>query len=519
MKIALSQKRVFMNNPKKNFEYLKRDIEKAIGKADLVVFGELSLSGALYGERQVNETIIDTLLKYQKEVIALSKEIPIVWGNIFQAQDTYINTLFYAEKGKLVAYAFEDEPLEVKLKNKTLVFSHTTQDTQHLNVLLGMRPYQHDVQTDIFTNTICLGQDGLYNNGHEVYVLDTVGYVSIKDQTQYLNESFQIIDLNHIQSSPYQKPTVLDMLLKGIQYFDEENLSYKPQWIVGVSGGLDSAVSVALLTLALGKERVHGVTMPGPHTRDISLQNAHHLFKKLDITHETVDINAMVEATLSSLNYDTIEGLAYENIQARLRGHTLMSIASLINGVVSNNGNRIEAALGYATLYGDAIGALSLLADLTKLEVGQIAQNINDKMQDEIIPHNLIPNIDAYQVNWGFAPSAELSKDQFDPMKWGYHDHLVNFLLEYGPEQVLSMYLDQSIYETEMGRFLKAYNLSDEAFIEDLEWVVRQLNTAIYKRIQTPPILKVSTLGFSPEAQLPLFTTDQYNRLKEKILN
>lgn len=185
MKIALSQKRVFMNNPKKNFEYLKRDIEKAIGKADLVVFGELSLSGALYGERQVNQAIIDTLLKYQKEVIALSKEIPIVWGNIFQAQDTYINTLFYAKKGKLVAYAFEDEPLEVKLKNKTLVFSHTTQNTQHLNVLLGMRPYQHDVHTDIFTNTICLGQDGLYNNGHKVYVLDTVGYVSINDQTQY----------------------------------------------------------------------------------------------------------------------------------------------------------------------------------------------------------------------------------------------------------------------------------------------------------------------------------------------
>lgn len=523
MRIAISQKRLYMNQPEKNFELLKQDVLESKGKADLIVFSELALSSALYGHRLVNDALIKLLLEKQKEVIKLSKHIPIVFGNIMIVGDQYYNALFYAKDGKLEAYGFEEEPFDFKLKNLDFIVSHEAVETDKINIVLGLKPYNKDLNHEIYPNTIYVGSDGLYNNGNEVYVLDDYGYVSYKNKCQYLENGMyenktNIIDLKDLSYNKRHNHTILNHLIKGIKYFDEENLSYKPKWIVGVSGGLDSALSVTLLTLALGKERVHGVTLPGPYTRDISLQNANHLFNVLDISHETIQIHAMVDATVASMNVEKIEGLAYENIQARLRGHSLMTIASIINGVVSNNGNKIESALGYATLYGDAIGAFSILADLTKLEVGNLASEINETYHKEIIPTNLIPNIENYAVRFGFAPSAELSQDQFDPMKWGYHDHLVPYLLEHSIERFMEQLIDNSVYDLEMGHYLKQYNLSKSEIIEDLEWVYRQINTAVFKRTQTPPVLKVSGNGFTPEAQVPLYYSSEYIKLKNKYL-
>lgn len=516
MKIAISQKRLYMNNPQKNFDLLKADVNKAIGKADLIVFSELSLSSTLIGDRIVNDTLLNTLSKLQKQVIKLSQDIPIVWGNLHQMQGEAFNALFYAKEGQLESYGFEDEPFEFTLNNQTFTVSHDPMVTPNLNLVLGMHPYEHEKISETYPNTLKVGSDGLSNNGHEVYQLDNFGYLNYKNKTQIFYDDFIIIDTQNINTTPVPKPTLLDHLIKGIQYFDEENLAYKPTWLVGVSGGLDSALSVTLLTLALGKARVHGVSMPGPFTREITLKNAQHLFKALDISHETIDIKPMVDATVSAMNHGDITGLAYENIQARLRGHTLMTLASLKNGIVSNNGNKIEAALGYATLYGDAIGGLSLLGDLTKLEVGQLAKEINQKK--EIIPNNLIPNINPDKIEWEFAPSAELSEGQFDPMKWGYHDLLIPYLMENSVESFLEKVLDTTLFKTPLGQYLKGYQLSPEAFIQDLEWVVRSLNLAVYKRIQTPPVLKVSRIGFGVEPQVPLMYSDKYQLLKDKIL-
>lgn len=199
-----------------------------------------------------------------------------------------------------------------------------------------------------------------------------------------------------------------------------------------------------------------------------------------------------------------------------------MSVSSLENAVVSNNGNKIEVALGYATLYGDAIGALAILGDLTKMEVGKVAQSLNEIAQAEIVPQNLIPLDEATHVSWEFAPSAELKDDQFDPMKWGYHDALIEFLQKDSLEDLLASYLDGTIYHTKLGSYLKAYQLDKpEAFIEDLKWVIRTMNVAVYKRIQMPPIVSVSNYAYGMtyrESQLPQTYTQKQRALIESIL-
>lgn len=393
-------------------------------------------------------------------------------------------------------------------------------------IFLTSNIYKHDKPIKRYTNSILVSGVGIYNDGREVFGLLGDSYFDFHTYVANANNAFEeellIQDTGYLIEY-FNEPTseILPFILPMIEMFDEEHLSFKPKWLVGVSGGLDSAVSFALLTLALGEDRVHGVTMPGEFTRDLTLSNAHHLATKLNVTLEEIAIGDMVDSTISSLtNYNKVEGLSHENIQARLRGHTLMSVASLVNGVVCNNGNKIETALGYATIYGDTIGALSVLADLTKIEVGQLALEINEAYEEEVIPVNIIPNVLADKIEWDFAPSAELSDNQFDPFKWGYHDALIVYLLGNSPESVLAMYLDNSIYETDFGRYMKHFGMDNpNDFIKDFEWLLKTVNGASFKRLQTPPILRVSKQGFGFENQGDIYFTDEYKKLKKQILN
>ncbi len=543
MKIALGQIRIISNNPKHNFEQMKDFIMNAIEQdMDLIIFGELSLPGIFVSKRNLNQDYIDEVLSYNREIIALSQEIDIIWGSYDQEDFQLYNSALLASKGKLVDKAykyhldvsiFEDQIFSPKEGS----FSYPIDDEDYIvsldhhqshTIYITKQVYQHDVRIKHIDNSILVSGVGIYNDGKHVQGLQGQSYMMYHNHLSEANNVFEsellTQDTNYLIefiNVPNQK--ILPNILAIIEMFDQEHLAFKPTWIVGVSGGLDSSVSLALLTLALGESRVHGVTMPGHFTRDITLSNAYHLAKKLNVSFEEIPIQKMVDATVHALNqtsYDKVEGLAYENIQARLRGHTLMSVASLRNGVVANNGNKVETALGYATLYGDAIGALSLLADLTKLEVGQLALEINEAFDMEVIPLNLIPNVTANEIIWDFAPSAELSEGQFDPFKWGYHDHLISYLMDHSVSSVLEMYLDKSIFDTSFGMYMSQYHLDTDAkaFVDDLEWLAKTIQGASFKRIQTPPFLKLSSTSFGVDNQTTFYQTEKYQALKKLIL-
>lgn len=543
MRIALGQSRIISNNPKENYENIKFFIEDLIDQnVDLLIFGELSLPGIFVNKRNLTQDYIEEVLSYNEKIIALSKDIDIIFGT-YEYDDNLFNAAIYASKGKRVdsarksnldvsiyedqVFKAESKEFKIKIVDEEYTVSLDNHDTKHVYITNNV--YAHDIPLVHLDNSIMVSGVGIYNDGKQVHGLQGNSYMMYHGHLTEANNVFEeeilVQDTTHlIEFLNVPNDDILPNVLPIIEMFDQEHLSFKPTWIVGVSGGLDSSVSLALLTLALGEDRVHGVTMPGNYTRDITKSNAQHLADKLHISFEVLPIKKMVDATVTSLQdneYENIEGLTLENIQARLRGHTLMSVSSLKNGVIANNGNKIETSLGYATLYGDAIGALSLLADLTKLEVGKLALEINEAYEDAVIPTNLIPQISENSIEWEFAPSAELADDQFDPFKWGYHDHLITYLLNHSSESVLEMYLDNTIQDTSFGKYMAQYDLHNnpQAFIEDLEWLLRTLQAASFKRIQTPPFLRLSSTSFGIDNQTTVYQTEKYKTLKEKILS
>lgn len=203
----------------------------------------------------------------------------------------------------------------------------------------------------------------------------------------------------------------------------------------------------------------------------------------------------------------------------------LSTFAQVEGGVIMNNGNKVEVMMGYATLYGDAIGAISPIGDVTKVQLFAIAREINRIFDTEIVPFNLIPKETADGFSWETMPSAELKDAQTDPMKWFYHDWLVNKLVDYpgfATERIMERYLEDRLLGSEIGKWIRFYGLDDPAaFIEDLEWVLHQMSISVFKRIQMPPNITLTrgSFGFDFRENQALYEeTDHYRELREEIL-
>lgn len=325
---------------------------------------------------------------------------------------------------------------------------------------------------------------------------------------------------------------IADGLIKTLRRFDQQIFSFHPKWVIGLSGGIDSSITCALLGLALeDRSRIVGYNLATRYNSDATKMNAYNLATAMGIRLVNGSIEDLVNATGSVLKLygypeETVSGLAQENIQARLRGHILSTFAAVEGGVIMNNGNKIECALGYATLYGDAIGAIGPLGDLTKVKLFALAKELNKRYGCEVVPENLVPEETEDGFNWETMPSAELRDAQVDPMKWFYHDWLVEKLLDYpgyGIETIMEQYKEDKLASTPVGKWIKFWDLEDpQAFIDDIEWILRQIQNSVFKRIQTPPIITLTrgSFGFDfRENQAAYEKTAKYMKLKEEILS
>lgn len=392
-----------------------------------------------------------------------------------------------------------------------------------------LRYAQHDFVPFVYVNAV-----GMQNNSKTVCVFDGDSsiYNEKGEHIASCNDSFleecKIIELNETSLADKCQNKLTKALITAIREFDQQVFQSRFKWIIGLSGGLDSSVNAALLTLSLGKERVIGLNMATRYNSSATIDNAHKLAHALGIECRDGIIQKLVEEQIECLKQYTqkeISEFAIENIQARIRGSILSAISQIENGVVINNGNKIEGALGYATLYGDTIGCLAPLQDVTKVELFEIARSINESLDKEVIPYNLLPEIENDHIKWETPPSAELKNNQLDPMKWFYHDQIIQILTEYpgyGIEKLMQQYLDKSIYETELGKWIRYYGLDDpQKFIEDLEWVLQKFQLGVFKRLQTPPIVMVSRGCFGSdfrENQVSYEKSNTYLALKEAIL-
>jgi NAD+ synthase (glutamine-hydrolysing) len=269
---------------------------------------------------------------------------------------------------------------------------------------------------------------------------------------------------------------VYDALILGIRdYFGKMGFTNA---ILGSSGGIDSAVTLAIACDALGKENVRAILMPSPYSTDHSVNDAVQLSKNLGNPYDIIRINDVYESFLSTLKpvfKDLPFSLAEENIQSRSRGNLLMAIANKFGYILLNTSNKSELSTGYGTLYGDMAGGLGVLGDCYKLQVYALARYINRKK--EIIPGSIITK----------APSAELRPDQKDSDSLPEYEVL---------DQVLYQYIEKRLGPDE----IKAQGF--EAAMVDR--TLKMVNNNEYKRNQFCPIIRISPKAFGVGRRVPI---------------
>ena len=255
--------------------------------------------------------------------------------------------------------------------------------------------------------------------------------------------------------------------------------------VIGLSGGVDSALVATVATQALGSEHVHGVAMPSRYSSEGSISDAELLARNLEIDIQTISIEPAFSAYLNSLepSFDGRKAdLTEENLQSRVRGTTLMALSNKFGWMVLTTGNKSETAVGYFTMYGDSVGGYAVIKDLFKLKVYEICAYVNQQSSHDVIPQSIIQK----------APSAELRPDQRDDQSLPPYELL---------DPILELYVEQD----KTAREIIALG-HDSAIVKR---IARLVDMNEYKRRQGAPGVRISTKAFGKDRRLPI--TNKYS--------
>ena len=510
--------------------------------ADLIVFAELSVCGYPPRDFLEFDEFIDLCNASVEKIAALCTDIACIIGlptiNNQPEGKELNNSALFIEDGKIKAVVskallpnydiFDEcryfEPSTefncIDFKGKRIALTicedlwNTLENplyvTRPMDILIQQQPdlminiaaspfaYNHDgerieilrdnasrYQLPLFyVNNVGAQTELIFDGGSLIF--DDTG--KIVDEMPYFEESLSYYNLDdngkinflHEPTRREEKQNEIEQIHKAIilgirDYFSKSGFK---QAILGLSGGIDSAVVCALAAEALGPENVMAVLLPSRFSSDHSVADAIDLVKNLGCMHETISIKSVTEAfetTLSPQFKDLPFNIAEENIQSRSRAVILMAMCNKFGYILLNTSNKSEAAVGYGTLYGDMCGGLSVIGDLYKTQVFELARFINRK--NEIIPLNSITK----------PPSAELRPNQKDTDSLPEYDILDKIIAEYVEGRCSSATI------VKMG--------FDEKTVRK---VIRLINISEHKRFQTPPILRVSPKAFGMGRRMPI---------------
>lgn len=258
--------------------------------------------------------------------------------------------------------------------------------------------------------------------------------------------------------------------------------------LVGLSGGIDSSLVAVIAADALGEQNVVGVTMPSKFNSAETISDAEKLAANLGIQFQTIPIGETLEEfdeTLSTIEGWDNDGIAYENLQARIRGSIIMSLSNQFGYMVLTTGNKSEVAVGYATLYGDTAGGFAVIKDVPKTMVYQLSRYVNDSCGREVIPESVIDRV----------PSAELREGQKDSDSLPDYDLL---------DTILKGYIEQDRSAQQI--------IAEGLDAETVNRVIAMVDRNEYKRRQCPPGVKITPKAFGRDRRMPI--TNKYFRNK-----
>lgn len=533
-KIALAQIEVAAGQPELNVEKILKFIEQAKAQDCVaIIFPASSVSGRLYTN---SRAFIYECDRFCQQIIAASEDITVIFGGVRE--------ILIAGGGKLAN----------RLQDRT-VFTAEISGVELCFMLDGTPYASGNVERHNFCSAraidskcplVYVNSVGVQNNGKNVFPFDGASCIYNRDgkiihEIEPFHEMLSVVDIDGLENLPPvevpDEPPIAGIyraLNFGVERFMKQIGVSKV--VIGISGGIDSAVAAALYTKILGAENVLLANMPSAFNSKTTKNLSETLAKNLGCKYVVLPIQKSVDATVKQiestpvtfLSYDSTEEIKIssfvkENIQARDRSARILSaLAAATGGVFTCNANKAETTIGYATMYGDAAGFLAALADLWKFQIYQLADYLNDEVYGrEVIPEGIIE----------IVPSAELSDAQNvdegkgDPLHYEYHDYLFRAFVEKmsTPEDLLLAYA-QGTLEDELdcaNGLAKKYFPNVEDFIADLEkWWKAFTGMAVAKRIQSPPILAVTSRPFGSfqESQTAPHFTQNYLDLKRQLL-
>ena len=517
MKIHIVQHNIVTNNPEENLHWIESELETAESRdALLTVFPACTLCGApLFASVAYTDIQKRAQLALQ-ELVQRSEHRAFLVGMPLQIQDKGLcNAIVFVQNCAIRAIItkkylapdeqkyfvrgegvqvvqYQEQSLAIGFYEdlKELSKSHIEQPdiviccgcnvfdyNKPFRIRYRMRKMVENLNASlVFVNRI--GGEGSYLFAGGSLALNAAG--DVLAQFPYFEEYSHSVDMQLIQACDDPKPEPVDLayraLLMGMrEYFSKSHIQ---RAVLGLSGGIDSAVVCALAAEALGAENVHGILMPSQYSTDHSVADAQQLAENLGITYTIVPIKPLFDLlreTMAPMFEGRSEDVTEENMQARLRGAIVMSYANKFSAMALNTTNKSEAAMGYGTLYGDSCGGLSIIGDLYKTEVYQLAEYIN--RDREIIPQNSITK----------PPSAELRPGQKDS------DSLPDYAVL---DSILNLHIEEQLCRDEI--IAEGYdpNLVDT--------VLRKVHVNEWKRLQFAPVLKVSPMSFGLDRRVPL---------------